>query len=74
MNISNRTLRNLLRIIHLVIGGLVIAYIYSPLGSLEWFGMLVRISLPLLTITGISMWQMLLITKAFKRQIVAGQS
>ena len=73
MNISNKTLRNLLRLIHLVICGLVIAYIYSPLGDLAWFGMLVRISLPILTITGISMWQMPLITKAFKRQATASQ-
>jgi hypothetical protein len=74
MNISNKTLRNLLRIIHLVIGGLVIAYIYSPLGNLEWFVSLVRVSIPILTITGISMWQMPLITKAFKRQTTASQA
>ncbi len=74
MNISNKTLRNLLRIIHLVIGGLVIAYIYSPLGSVEWFGGLVRISIPILTVTGLSMWQMPLITKTFKRPIAVSQS
>ena len=74
MNISNKTLRNLLRIIHLVIGGLVIAYIYSPLGNVEWFGSLVRVSIPILTITGISMWQMPLITKALKRQVAISQS
>ena len=73
MNISNKTLRNLLRIIHLVIGGLVIAYIYSPLGNVEWFGSLVRVSIPILTVTGVSMWQMPLITKAFKRQATASQ-
>lgn len=73
MNISNKTLRNLLRIIHLIIGGLVIACIYSPLGNLEWFGNVVRVSIPILTITGLSMWQMPLITKTFKRQTVARQ-
>lgn len=74
MNISNKTLRNLLRIIHLVIGGLVIAYIYSPLGNLEWFGTMVRILIPTLTITGISMWQMPALTKLFKRQPVPRRS
>ena len=68
MNISNKTLRDLLRIIHLVIGGFVIAYIYSPLGNVEWFGTLVRILIPTLTITGVSMWQMPVLTKLFKRQ------
>ena len=74
MNISNKSLRNQLRTIHLVVGGLLIAYIYSPLGNLDWFETLIRISLPILTITGLSMWQMPLITKVFKRQATVGQS
>ena len=74
MKISNKTLRDILRVIHLVIGGLAIAYIYSPLGDLEWFSSLVRVSIPILTITGLSMWQMPLITKAFKRMTTASQA
>ena len=69
MNISNKTLRNTLRMIHLMIGGLVIAYIYTPLGDVEWFGSLVRVSIPILTMTGLSMWQMPFITKIIKRQL-----
>ena len=68
MNLSNKTLRNVLRTIHLIIGALVIIHIYTPLGNLEWFESLVKISLPTLTITGLSMWQMPFITKMFKRQ------
>jgi len=69
MNFSNKTLRNTLRIIHLIVAGLVGAYIYSPLGDMVWFANLVRASvLPALMITGLTMWQMPAITKMFKRQ------
>ncbi len=65
---SNKNLRNVLRTIHLLIAALVIAYIYSPLGSVEWFGSFVRFSTPVLTLTGLVMWQMPVVTKLFKRQ------
>ena len=68
---SNKNLRNILRTIHLVIAVLVITYIYSPLGNIEWFDSFVRISTPVLTLTGIVMWQMPAVTKFFKRQLVA---
>jgi hypothetical protein len=73
MNLSNKTLRNVLRAIHLVIGALVVAYLYTPLGNVEWFGSLVRTSIPILTITGLSMWQMPSLTKILKRQPVLKQ-
>ena len=73
MNLSNKTLRNVLRAIHLVIGALVVVYVYTPLGNVEWFGSLVRISIPILTITGLSMWQMPFFTKILKRQPVLRQ-
>jgi hypothetical protein len=72
MNFSNKTLRNVLRAIHLIIAGLVIAYIYMPLGNVEWFGSLVKVSIPILTITGVSMWQMPFFTKILKRQLAPG--
>jgi len=68
MNFSNKTLRTILRAIHLIIGGMVIANIYTPLGAVEWFESLVKIALPILTLTGISMWQMPFFTKIIKRQ------
>jgi len=71
MNFSNKTLRNSLRLIHLVVAGLVGAYIYSPLGDMVWFVNFVRESvLPILAITGLTMWQMPAITKMLKRQPV----
>ena len=71
MNFSNKTLRNTLHIIHLIVAGLVGAYIYSPLGDIAWFANLVRVSvLPALAISGLAMWQMPWLTKMLKRQPV----
>ena len=68
MQFSNKSLRNSFRVIHLVVAGLIGAYIYSPLGTVEWYANLVRASvLPILLITGISMWQMPSLTKWLKR-------
>jgi hypothetical protein len=69
MNFSNKTLRTSLRTIHLVIAALIGMYLYSPLGDLEWFSNLVKWSvLPVLLVTGLSMWQMPLLTKILKRR------
>jgi hypothetical protein len=68
MQFSNKSLRNFLRVIHLVVAGLIGAYLYSPLGTMEWYVNLVRASvLPILLITGLSMWQMPGLTKWLKR-------
>jgi hypothetical protein len=68
MQFSNKSLRNFLRVIHLVVAGLIGAYLYSPLGNMEWYVSLVRASvLPILLITGLSMWQMPSLTKGLKR-------
>ena len=68
MQFSNKSLRNSFRVIHLVVAGLIGAYIYSPLGNVEWYANLVRASvLPILLITGLSMWQMPSLTKWLKR-------
>ena len=68
MQFSNKFLRTLLRATHLVVAVLIGAYIYSPLGAIEWYVGLVRASvLPLLLITGLCMWQMPAITKLLKR-------
>jgi len=72
MNISNKTLRNTLRLIHLVVAGMIGTYLYSPLGRMDWFTSLVRLSvMPIFVITGLSMWQMPFLTKLLKRQKVS---
>jgi hypothetical protein len=68
MQFSNKSLRNFLRVIHLVVAGLIGAYLYSPLGNMDWYVSLVRISvIPVLVFTGLSMWQMPALTKFLKR-------
>jgi hypothetical protein len=67
MQFSNKTLRNFLRASHLVVAGLIGAYLYSPLGNVDWYVNLVRISVvPVLLLTGLSMWQMPALTKFLK--------
>lgn len=74
MNISNKTLRTILRTVHLIVGGLIGAYLYSPLGQLEWFGILVKVTvLPVLLTTGLMMWQMPAITKWLKQQPISAR-
>lgn len=69
MNFSNKTFRTILRAIHLVIAVLIGMYLYSPLGDMEWFSTLVKMTvLPVLLVTGLSMWQMPFITKLIKRR------
>jgi hypothetical protein len=68
MQFSNKSLRNFLRVTHLVVAGLIGAYLYSPLGNVDWYVNLVRISvIPILLFTGLSMWQMPALTKFLKR-------
>lgn len=68
MNLSNKTLRTMLRLIHLVVAVMIGAYLYSPLGEVTWFVNLVRASvLPVLLLTGLSMWQMPVLTKLLRR-------
>ena len=68
MRFSNKTLRDSLRVIHLVIAGMIAAHLYSPLAEVEWFTTLVRFStMPVLVLTGLSMWQMPVLTKLLKR-------
>lgn len=58
MSNPNRTLRNLLRWFHIVAGSLVATVIYSPLRESEAFVLVVQVALlPVLILTGISMWQ-----------------
>jgi hypothetical protein len=64
MKFSNKALRSVLRAIHLIVAGLVGGYLYSPLGQIDWYINLVRASvIPVLLITGLSLWQMPALTK-----------
>lgn len=50
--------RKLLRYLHLVVGGLIGTYIYSPWGSDPTFALVVKVGiLPVLGMSGLLMWQ-----------------
>jgi thiosulfate reductase cytochrome b subunit len=72
MNISNKKLRDLQRLIHLIAAPLLALQIYSPLGTIPAFTAVVRyVAIPLAVLTGLVMWQMPVITKFLKGLSVA---
>ena len=57
--LSGKRVRDLQRIVHLVSGLLVGAYIYTPLADVPAFSALVQIVVvPVLVLAGMAMWQM----------------
>ena len=55
----NRGVRNSLRWLHILLGGLIIGtYLYSPWGSVAAFrGIVLWVVFPTLAITGLVLWQ-----------------
>jgi hypothetical protein len=67
MNISEKQLRNILRITHLVAGVVLGNFLYSPLGSNPTFRMLMQIVIfPVFVLTGLWLWQMPRVRKLLK--------
>ena len=65
--ISNKKLRDLQRLVHLIAAPLLILQIYSPLGSIPEFTAIVRfVAIPFAVLTGLVMWQMPTVTKFLK--------
>ena len=68
MSISNKQLRRILRYTHLAAGILIILFVYSPLGDIPAFELLVQIALvPVVVLTGISIWQQARVRSLFAR-------
>lgn len=64
-----RRLRSILRACHLAFGMLLVPYVYSPLGDVAAFELLVRVALvPLTIFTGIAMWQQARWRKLFAKR------
>lgn len=64
---SNKQLRDLLRILHLITGIIIGVYIYSPWGTDPTFRMAVQfVVVPLVGLTGIAMWQQARLNKLLK--------
>lgn len=54
---SQKQVRNVLRFCHLFAGMLLVPFVYSPLGDVAAFELVVQVALiPLTIITGFSMW------------------
>ena len=67
--LSGKQVRDVQRIIHLVSGLLVGAYIYTPLADVPAFSALVQvIVVPVLVGAGMAMWQMARLRRLFMRR------
>jgi thiosulfate reductase cytochrome b subunit len=68
MSISNKHLRLVLRYTHLAAGILIILFVYSPLGDVSAFELLVQLALiPVVVLTGIWIWQQARVRRLFAR-------
>ena len=68
MSISNKQLRLILRYTHLAAGILIGLFVYSPLGNVSAFELLVQIGLiPVVVLSGVWIWQQARVRRAFTR-------
>lgn len=57
--ISNKRLRDIERVVHIVTGLLIMIYVYSPLADMSWYSLVIRIVVfPILVGSGFAMWQL----------------
>jgi len=72
MSISNKQLRLTLRYTHLAAGILVGLFVYSPLGDVPAFELLVQIALiPIVVLSGIWIWQQARVKRLFTRVLTS---
>lgn len=65
---SNKQLRNTIRLLHLLFAGCMAAYIYSPLHLNSTFTTVLQLLIvPAVIVSGIVMWQQPRVIKLFKR-------
>ncbi|TDB67469.1 hypothetical protein [Arundinibacter roseus] len=68
------TERNLMRIMHLIAGGAMGAYIYSPLGEIPVFQFLTKVLIiPLTIATGLWMWKGIQLRRRFSKPAKSGR-
>ena len=67
--LSGKQVRDVQRIVHLVSGLLVGAYIYTPLADLPAFSAFIQIVVvPVLVVAGMAMWQMARLRRLLARR------
>lgn len=62
---SEAKLRVLLRWVHIILGLVLMCYVYSPLGEAKWFQIAIKfIVLPAIVLTGVWIWKFQLLNKS----------
>ncbi|MBL8095881.1 MAG: hypothetical protein JNL73_17020 [Anaerolineales bacterium] len=65
---SNKQLRNVVRLVHLAIAVIIAAFAYSPLRLNDTFAAVVQfVVIPVLIVSGLVMWQQPLVIKWLNR-------
>ena len=65
---SNKNLRNVIRIIHLIAAATLGMYFYSPIASDETLRLIIQfVTLPSIVLTGIALWQQAYLNKLLHR-------
>ena len=65
---SNKNLRNVTRIIHLIAAATLGMYFYSPIAGDETLRLIIQfVTLPSIVLTGLALWQQAYLNKLFNR-------
>jgi len=65
---SNKNLRNLIRVIHLIAAATLGLYFYSPLAGDETLRLIIQfVTLPGILLTGLTLWQQAYLNKLLNR-------
>ena len=65
---SNKKLRNVIRIIHLIAAAALGMYFYSPIAGDETLRLIIQfVTLPSMVLTGIALWQQAYLNKLLNR-------
>ena len=65
---SNKNLRNLIRIIHLIAAATLGMYFYSPIAGDETLRLIIQfVTLPSIVLTGTALWQQAYVNKLLNR-------
>jgi len=65
---SNKNLRNVIRIIHLIAAAIFGMYFYSPIAGDETLRLIIQfVTLPSIALTGVALWQQAYLNKLLNR-------
>ena len=69
LQVGNRQLRNVVRVLHIAVGISLILLVYSPLGeSAAFIAFNQFIAIPLVTLSGLALWQQPKLTAWLRRK------